>query len=137
MSNNNLADISMFESLQANQHAQTGISQMAVFNDLNTLKSLVTKTIDADKKFDAAQAYFLKLDRINSPRREESKIMDAERVSDKAADEFNAICKTMRAQAITERARIIKDKDDKEKDAYNAIIKPLIAAGYSGFDLIK
>jgi hypothetical protein len=30
MPNNNLADISVFESLQANQHTQTGVSQMAV-----------------------------------------------------------------------------------------------------------
>jgi hypothetical protein len=32
MANNNLADISAFEALQANQHSQTGIDSMNVFN---------------------------------------------------------------------------------------------------------
>jgi hypothetical protein len=32
MSNNNLADISVFEQLQSGQHAKTGMSSMSVFN---------------------------------------------------------------------------------------------------------
>jgi septal ring factor EnvC (AmiA/AmiB activator) len=33
----------MFELLQANQHTKTGVSQMAVFNDLNAVKSAVAE----------------------------------------------------------------------------------------------
>jgi hypothetical protein len=32
--NNNIADISVFESLQSDQHTKTGVSQMAVFNEI-------------------------------------------------------------------------------------------------------
>jgi hypothetical protein len=43
MTNNNIADISMFESLQSNQHSQTGMNQMSVFNtyDRNALTSAI------------------------------------------------------------------------------------------------
>ncbi|MDR2170521.1 MAG: hypothetical protein LBP59_10300, partial [Planctomycetaceae bacterium] len=37
MKNQNVADISVFESLQADQHAKTGMSQMSVFNWNNVL----------------------------------------------------------------------------------------------------
>jgi uncharacterized protein (DUF3084 family) len=50
MTNNNLADISAFESLQANQHVQTGMSQMAVFNDVNAVRSAVQKYADLKKE---------------------------------------------------------------------------------------
>ncbi|MDR2116771.1 MAG: hypothetical protein LBP87_10380 [Planctomycetaceae bacterium] len=43
MLNNNLADISTFESIQSDQHAKTGMSSMSVFNDLNKVKDLSVK----------------------------------------------------------------------------------------------
>jgi hypothetical protein len=51
--NNNLADISVFEQLQSNQHSQTNTSQMAVFNDIGTLSKQVdeySKRIQLSKK---------------------------------------------------------------------------------------
>jgi prophage DNA circulation protein len=51
MLQSNRADISMFESMQANQHAKTGVSQMAVFNDLNALKAATDKYTSVAKAF--------------------------------------------------------------------------------------
>jgi hypothetical protein len=51
MLQNNRANISTFETLQANQHAQTGVSQMAVFNDLNALKTAVARYKTTNKQF--------------------------------------------------------------------------------------
>ncbi|MDR1924524.1 MAG: hypothetical protein LBQ66_09115 [Planctomycetaceae bacterium] len=52
MNNNNVADISVFESLQANQHAKTGMSQMSVFNVSPAYKRI---TGDLDKDFAALE----------------------------------------------------------------------------------
>jgi hypothetical protein len=49
------ADISTFESLQANQHAKTGVSQMAVFNDVNAIKTLYKEELEARKLFEQAR----------------------------------------------------------------------------------
>jgi hypothetical protein len=43
MMNQSIADISIFESLQSDQHARTGVSQMSVFNDLAAVKGLADK----------------------------------------------------------------------------------------------
>jgi hypothetical protein len=58
----NRADIGMFEALQADQHAKTGISQMAVFNDLNAVKNtivrynqLLDKAAEANKVFETRE----------------------------------------------------------------------------------
>jgi phage terminase small subunit len=68
MSNSNLADISAFEQLQTNQHTQTGVSQMAVFNDVNSLKKQIDEYI---KRRDLAQQ---RMDESNRLQRE-SKIL--------------------------------------------------------------
>jgi hypothetical protein len=57
--NGNRADISMFETLQANQHTKTGVSQMAVFNDLNAVKAASDKFYRVAKAFDAFERKFL------------------------------------------------------------------------------
>jgi hypothetical protein len=43
MTNNNLADISVFEQLQTGQNARTGMSQMSVFNEFDGLKTAIKK----------------------------------------------------------------------------------------------
>jgi hypothetical protein len=45
----NLADISMFESLQSDQHNRTNMNQMSVFNDLNKLN----RTMEELRKFNS------------------------------------------------------------------------------------
>jgi hypothetical protein len=50
MSNQNVADISTFESLQANQHEKAGMSQMAVFNKVADVEPTVKKLQDAFQK---------------------------------------------------------------------------------------
>ena len=47
--NMNLADISMFESLQSDQHNRTNMNQMSVFNDLNKLN----RTMEELRKFNS------------------------------------------------------------------------------------
>jgi hypothetical protein len=47
MTNNNLADLSAFESLQSDQHGKTGMSSMSVFNAMTTSDmSKYTKELD-------------------------------------------------------------------------------------------
>jgi phosphoenolpyruvate carboxylase len=56
---NNRADISMFESLQADQHTKTAMNQMAVFNDLNAVKGIL-KT--AEQKVKQVEKLYEKYD---------------------------------------------------------------------------
>jgi flagellar biosynthesis chaperone FliJ len=51
MTNNNLADISMFESLQSEQHGRTGVSSMSVFNDAQEIAKAAKKLNEIDKEY--------------------------------------------------------------------------------------
>jgi DNA-binding transcriptional regulator GbsR (MarR family) len=51
MTNNNLADISMFESLQSEQHHRTNMSSMSVFNDAQEIAKAAKKLNEIDKEY--------------------------------------------------------------------------------------
>jgi hypothetical protein len=55
MLNNNLADISMFESLQSDQHNRTDMSSMSVFNDIREAVDLGNKYVKCVKGAIAAE----------------------------------------------------------------------------------
>jgi DNA repair exonuclease SbcCD ATPase subunit len=50
MDDQNIADISVFENLQADQHDRTGMSQMSVFNKAADHEADLKKYIDVSKK---------------------------------------------------------------------------------------
>jgi hypothetical protein len=61
MSNNNLADISVFESLQSDQYTKTNMSQMSVFNvDLKAMRTVGEDYIRAAQAFKKAREEFKK-----------------------------------------------------------------------------
>jgi hypothetical protein len=63
MTNNNIADISAFEAIQSDQHAQMGISSMSVFNALKVkdIPSTLQKLDAAAKKALEARKVALRL----------------------------------------------------------------------------
>ncbi|MDR2116055.1 MAG: hypothetical protein LBP87_06715 [Planctomycetaceae bacterium] len=56
MPNNNLADISTFESIQSEQHNRTSINSMSVFNDISDAKKAADRVSKAVQQEAAARA---------------------------------------------------------------------------------
>jgi hypothetical protein len=82
--NVNRADISMFEALQADQHIKTGVSQMAVFNDLNAVKTVVTQYKEKSKLYES-----LRREYEETYRKSEEMCRKLDKASEKArAEEF-------------------------------------------------
>ncbi|MDR2170567.1 MAG: hypothetical protein LBP59_10530 [Planctomycetaceae bacterium] len=81
MKNQNIADISVFESIQTDQHTKTGMSQMNVFNNNCSIKNsaLLDKAAMDVKKYRAKVDAFIKLGNEVAKRREKfvSKERDA------------------------------------------------------------
>ncbi|MDR3198219.1 MAG: hypothetical protein LBU34_10170 [Planctomycetaceae bacterium] len=76
MSNNNVADISTFESLQTGQHAKIGVGSISIFNtkeDVETIKKAQKEYSKAlDKAIEAKKEYRQVLDTVNKDRKKQS-----------------------------------------------------------------
>jgi hypothetical protein len=99
MTNNNLADISTFESIQAEQHNRTSMSSMSVFNgddpkeDIeNGDEKVVTNAIDAKREVSAVEAKLKEVwARFNDEKKRleiaTARLKDAKQSNDKQATE--------------------------------------------------
>ncbi|MDR2170653.1 MAG: hypothetical protein LBP59_10965 [Planctomycetaceae bacterium] len=58
--NNNIANISLFESLQSGQHERVGMSSLSVFNDINSVKQSVSKSNALYRKLVSSEERFEK-----------------------------------------------------------------------------
>jgi FtsZ-binding cell division protein ZapB len=106
----NLADISIFESLQSNQHDKVGMTQMAVFNDLASVKSAV--------------------DAYNKVQREVAKLGEAtKQVTEQSAQVYA----TLQSELKKENARIKAITDmavrEKEKQQFKSVVFGLDTIG--------
>jgi hypothetical protein len=126
MLQSNRADIGMFESLQSNQHAKTGVSQMAVFNDLNAVKAELLKQNKLYEKMavlkKASEGEYTQVEKQINARREEemsqlrrSTHPDVPKTKEwhKSTDESEQYLKT-----------VVVDVLKKEVDRINSIEKP-------------
>jgi flagellar biosynthesis/type III secretory pathway chaperone len=89
---NKLADISMLELLQTDQHANMGVSLMSVFNtqkdvnDVRKASEVYSKVLD--KAIEAKKKYFQVLDDVKKEREKQSATIDS--LKDKEAKEVFA-----------------------------------------------
>ncbi|MDR1269208.1 MAG: hypothetical protein LBK82_06760, partial [Planctomycetaceae bacterium] len=112
MSNNNLADISAFESLQNNQNAKTGMSSMSVFNTYD--RNAITSAITAYKKI---------VNDIDAGEDDESAMNKYFKTHAKTVEVFKKEYKKLEEQSKKEpdNDTLKKDRDEYNRD-YNDIV---------------
>ena len=130
MTNNNLADISVFESLQSEQHNRTNMSSMSVFNDAGKMKALLAKRLSGIALLIKAGNAYASAQKEGSPKKIQQ-TGDAyaaqHQKSEDLIDEINR-------EAIAEAARInyeVKDAEER-KDEGRALIAALQKARING-----
>jgi hypothetical protein len=113
MSNNNLANISAFESLQNNQHAKTGMSSMSVFNTYD--RNAITGAIAAYKKI---------INDIDTEEDDESAMNKYFKTHAKTVEVFKKEYKKLEEQSKKE-----PDNDTlkKERDEYNRYYNDIVS----------
>jgi hypothetical protein len=115
MSNNNLADISQFESLQSDQHNRTNMSQMAVFNDVADIKKAAERVSKAAQqeiatKSESDKAVQALTDALRQEHKRISGIADATD-RDKEKQQLKAIVASMKVPSIYDKNVFITGVD--------------------------
>jgi hypothetical protein len=130
MPNNNVADISAFESIQSEQHIKTGMSSMSVFNDLNKVKDLAVKyksTVDsyiashipkAKAVYDEYQAAIKKHGELQSEDPLVKKMQDMKEEERRKRKELLSIAEPLMKEIGKERRAVNKSLDAEEPDSY-------------------
>jgi hypothetical protein len=125
------ADISMLESLQANQNDKTGMSQMAVFNDRNAVKAASSKIIKDRVEHNEIyrKAHFALLDqkeaaeeKINKDINKQYDILKKEyekREADIMSHAKNVLLPEVKKEA--DRISTINDPTERSKEYHNLI----------------
>jgi hypothetical protein len=106
MTNSNLADISTFESLQADQHAQIGMSQMSIFNATFTVED--KKKAEENKrnvenwkhKFDESEQYLIRTKPVLAQKKAE--VEKLKRAGQTKGQDFH-IAETSHKRLLTDR----------------------------------
>jgi hypothetical protein len=136
MLQSNRADIGMFETLQADQHAKTGVSQMAVFNKVADCNGDVKEALDAIKEMEKL-AY--KIGRAeNSGRTDPSVLREMNRQHQHVRGRASSLAYIAKRRLEAEKNKILdalkadpSDKEaQKEKREFNNIAKKLDKAGW-------
>ncbi|MDR2170665.1 MAG: hypothetical protein LBP59_11025 [Planctomycetaceae bacterium] len=135
--NNNVADISLFESLQSGQHERMGINPMAVFNDLNKVKDLVAQyksLVETYNKSHIPQAKAVYAEYQEAIKTQGvlqadnpvwQKVKDTFETDLKLKNKIMSITKQLKTESNKERNDILKDKTDKataRKNVFDAVV---------------
>jgi vacuolar-type H+-ATPase subunit I/STV1 len=115
----------MFESLQANQHAKTGVSQMAVFNDLDAVKAARQKWKKAEDDYLQARTDIMEQESDNIRRISalEKEIRVLEKAPENTVVRRRALEKEIRVLEQTMKAseRAYKQKEHRQLRAFKEL----------------